>query len=186
MKNPFARRFQEFHHPGRGRGDDWSEFFRDPAPRADRGTVRYLVLDALADETRHGYEVLRVITEKSGGAYRPSPGVIYPTLQMLEELGQIRLTVREDRKNYALTAEGRAELAAHADEVTEFYESSSDRGFGGSAGDFAQLMQRFRRLIHLVKRTLHRGRLGTAKSRQVRAILDRAIDELEELLEAEP
>jgi DNA-binding PadR family transcriptional regulator len=182
----WKRKILEMHQRDRhGPFGDWGDFFREPAPRADRGTVRYLVLDALQVEPRHGYEILRVITEKSGGVYRPSPGVIYPTLQMLEELGHIQLTQREERKVYAITAEGRTELASHTDEVKEFYESSSDQGVDGREGDLRHLAQRFRRLLHLFKRSLRRGRLAPSKIRRVRTVLDQAIDQLEELLEEE-
>src|SRR5579871_1914687 len=88
------------------RGDAWSgmwaEWWRGPTPRADRGLVRYLVLDAIAQQPRHGYEIIQVIGEKSGGAYRPSPGVVYPTLQMLEELGHARTVEKDDRKVYTI------------------------------------------------------------------------------------
>ncbi len=181
MGHPFHR-FLEMRRGERGDDGGWGGFFREPAPRADRGTVRYLVLDALAKEPCHGYEVLRAIGEKSGGVYRPSPGVIYPTLQMLEDLGHIRMSLREERKVYAITAEGRAELAAHAEAVTEFYESSSDQGFDTGGDDLHELAHRFRRLVYLFKRNLKRGRLEPAKIRKLRAVLGQAIDQLEELL----
>src|SRR5215467_15016270 len=76
----------------------WSEWMRGRPPRAERGTVRWLVLDAIAAQPRHGYEVIQAIAERSRGAYKPSPGVIYPTLQMLEEMGHARSTMREERR----------------------------------------------------------------------------------------
>src|SRR4051794_20934907 len=76
----------------------WAEFFNEPTPRAERGEVRYLVLDALAAAPRHGYEIMQFIEQRSGGSYRPSPGVVYPTLQLLEELEHARGVDREGRK----------------------------------------------------------------------------------------
>src|SRR4051794_14383715 len=73
--------------PG-GRGG-WPSFMGERPPRAERGGVRYLVLDAVRETPRHGYEIMAAIEERSGGAYRPSPGVVYPTLQMLEEFGHV-------------------------------------------------------------------------------------------------
>lgn len=67
----------------------------DPPPRAERGEIRYLVLDAIKERPRHGYEIIQHIEERAGGTYRPSPGVIYPTLQMLEELGHASVVERE-------------------------------------------------------------------------------------------
>src|SRR5258707_4546330 len=89
---------------GMGGPPAWfGDWFGGPPPRAERGEVRYLVLDALAQRPRHGYEVIQAIEERSGGAYRPSPGVIYPTLQMLEELGHAELSTQEGRQVYSIT-----------------------------------------------------------------------------------
>src|SRR5690242_9664833 len=98
--------------PMSGRGPGFGDFF-EPPPRADRGGVRYLVLDAIADRPRHGYEIMQAIEERSGGAYRPSPGVVYPTLQLLEELGHAQISEQEARKVYAITDAGRTDLAEH-------------------------------------------------------------------------
>ena len=97
-----------FGPPAGGRGPSWGDWFGSPPPRAERGGVRYLVLDALSERPRHGYEVIQVIEERSGGSYRPSPGVIYPTLQMLEELGHARVVEQDNRKVYEITDAGRA------------------------------------------------------------------------------
>jgi len=70
-----------------------------PAPRADRGVIRLLVLDAIAAEAHHGYEIIHAIGTKSGGVYRPSPGVIYPTLQLLEDLDFARGSTKDERKS---------------------------------------------------------------------------------------
>src|SRR6187399_1319871 len=65
----------------------WAGAMDEPTPRAERGEIRFLVLDAIREQSRHGYEVIQHIEQRAKGSYRPSPGVIYPTLQMLEELG---------------------------------------------------------------------------------------------------
>src|SRR5580765_5060724 len=83
--------------PGRSPGRRLREMFDDRPLRADRGVVRYLVLDAIRETPRHGYEIMAAIETKSREAYRPSPGVIYPTLQLLEELEHVRVTVRDDK-----------------------------------------------------------------------------------------
>ena len=106
-------------------GDAWAEFWADwwrgPAPRPERGVVRYLILDAIRTQPRHGYEIIQAIGDKSHGAYRPSPGVVYPTLQMLEEMQHARTTEQEERKAYAITEKGEADLKEHEDEVADFY-----------------------------------------------------------------
>src|SRR5262245_9961383 len=110
---------------GRGRhGRDFGFFaslFGEPGPRAERGGVKYLVLDAVADAPRHGYEIMQVIEERSKDTYRPSPGVIYPTLQLLEKMELLAAADQDGRKTYRLTDAGRAELEANRDTVRDFY-----------------------------------------------------------------
>jgi DNA-binding PadR family transcriptional regulator len=147
--------------------------------------VRWLVLDSISAQPRHGYEIITAIGEKSGGAYRPSPGVVYPTLQMLEELGHARTAARGDRKVYEITAEGRAELAGHADEVRDFYEGHADASWENHAEDVAHLMKRISRVVHLFKRAMHRGGLRPSTMRRARGILDETLAKLEDLLSPE-
>ena len=74
-----------------------------------RGDVRGEVLTALLEGPAHGYEVIRRLEEKSGGFWRPSPGSVYPTLQMLEDAGLVRSSEQDGKRTYELTDEGRAE-----------------------------------------------------------------------------
>ena len=78
----------------------------------EHGDLRLLVLHLIAEKPRHGYEIIKAIEELAGGAYAPSPGVVYPTLTMLEELGQIAGTAEGSRKSYAITEAGTQALAA--------------------------------------------------------------------------
>lgn len=79
--------------------------------RMRRGAIRLAVLWALADGPGHGYEVMRRMEERSGGAWRPSPGSVYPTLQMLEDEGLVRSREEDGTRVYELTDTGRAEGA---------------------------------------------------------------------------
>jgi DNA-binding PadR family transcriptional regulator len=83
----------------------------------ERGVLRYLILDALTDGPKHGYEVIKRLEERTQGQYTPSPGTVYPTLQLLEDQGLVQAASAEGRKVYALTDAGRADLAAHAEMV---------------------------------------------------------------------
>ena len=69
------------------------------------------MLQLIADKPRHGYEIIKAIEDLVGGAYSPSPGVVYPTLTMLEELGHVTMTEQDGKKLHALTDQGRAYLA---------------------------------------------------------------------------
>ena len=79
--------------------------------------MRPLILHLIAEKPRHGYEIIKAIEELAGGAYAPSPGVIYPTLTLLEEMGQIASTTEGARKSFAITEEGSVALNAAQDLV---------------------------------------------------------------------
>jgi len=77
------------------------------------GDLRLILLQLIEQAPRHGYEIIRAIEELSGGAYSPSPGIIYPTLTMLDELGHVVATQAEGgRKLHTITPEGQAVLTA--------------------------------------------------------------------------
>ncbi|MFI1044884.1 PadR family transcriptional regulator [Streptomyces griseoruber] len=84
---------------GRGRGG--------PRGRARRGDVRASILALLKDRPMHGYEMIQEIAERSGGAWKPSPGSVYPTLQLLEDEGLISSESEGGKKLFSLTEEGR-------------------------------------------------------------------------------
>jgi DNA-binding PadR family transcriptional regulator len=170
--------------PGRrgGAGPGWMGDFFGPPPRAERGGVRYLVLDAIATQGRHGYEVIQAIEERSGGAYRPSPGVVYPTLQLLEELGHAQVADKDARKVYAITPEGLKDLEAHRDEVAEFYERFSDDTWDRHVDEFGDLIRRAARLFKTFKRAAKRGRLSPEAHAGIREVLDDAVKRIEVIL----
>ncbi len=96
----------------------WPGEGRRRGPRVRRGDVRAAALALLAEEPRNGYQLIQEIAERSGGLWQPSPGSVYPALQQLEDEGLIQAETPEGgRKRYALTAEGREYVTAHADEV---------------------------------------------------------------------
>lgn len=88
-----------------------SEFERRVAPRMGRGDVRAGILSLLAEGPMHGYQIIREIEKRSGGAWKPSPGSVYPTLQMLADEGLILAEEADGRKTYSLTESGQEEAA---------------------------------------------------------------------------
>ena len=104
----------------RGWGEDGPGFGRGGGRRRmfDGGELRLVLLKLIADKPRHGYDLIRAIEERTGGAYAPSPGIVYPTLTMLSEMGQIEEQLAEGaRKLFAITPEGTTHLAEHEAEV---------------------------------------------------------------------
>ncbi len=101
------------------------------------GELRLALLALIADEPRHGYELIRAIEDMTGGSYAPSPGAVYPTLQMLEEEGLIKPAKVKDaddddeassKKPFKATKAGKAELEDRADDVEELMERLGEHG----------------------------------------------------------
>ena len=125
-ESPGGSHGPERHGPG-GRGRPWGREERrgrreGGRDRARRGDARYILLDALRDGPKHGYEIIKTLEERSGGRYVPSPGTVYPTLQFLEDQGLVRATEEADRRIYQLTDAGGAELEAQAPQVAAFWQ----------------------------------------------------------------
>lgn len=108
------------HHRGAFPGQ-WELDAEGPRGRRrmfDGGELRLVLLKLIADTPRHGYDLIREIEERTGGAYAPSPGVVYPTLTMLADMGQVEeQQAGGARKIFAITEAGQAHLAEHASEV---------------------------------------------------------------------
>lgn len=93
------------------------------------GELRLVLLKLIADEPRHGYQLIRAIEDLTEGGYAPSPGVVYPTLTMLEDMGFIREQKSKDSKKvFEATDEGRAHLEENEEEVDELIEKLEGRG----------------------------------------------------------
>jgi DNA-binding PadR family transcriptional regulator len=121
------------HRGGRGGGREYGfpGFAAPRPPRARRGDVRAALLVLLAEEPRNGYQLMQEIEQRSDGAWRPSPGSVYPALQQLEDEGLVRVE-GEGRKAYTLTDEGRAHVEEHAAELgTPWDAVKGDMGQGG-------------------------------------------------------
>lgn len=123
--------------PGRGRRGEGRR--GDGPGRARRGDARTIILDALRDGPKHGYEIIKALEERSAGKYVPSPGTVYPTLQYLEDQGLVRAREEAERRVYELTEAGQAELEAQALQVATFWKRFS----GPSATSPAQHEVRF-------------------------------------------
>ncbi|MCP2335991.1 PadR family transcriptional regulator [Actinomadura rupiterrae] len=93
--------------------------FGGPGGRARKGDVRAAILALLAEQPRNGYQVIQEIAERSGGAWRPSPGAVYPALQQLADEGLVASEEDGGRRVFHLTDEGRAYAGEHADELAE-------------------------------------------------------------------
>ncbi|MCD2169634.1 MULTISPECIES: PadR family transcriptional regulator [Microbacterium] len=99
-------------------------------PRMNKGDVRSAVLSLLLEQPMHGYQIIREIEDRSGGSWKPSPGSVYPTLQLLTDEGLVQAEESNGRKTYSLTAEGRAAAGDETTERTAPWESAGSRDGG--------------------------------------------------------
>lgn len=162
------------HRHGHWRGMRAGRFF-------DHGDLRYLILKLVADKPRHGYDLIKAIEEQFGGSYSPSPGVIYPTLTMLEELGYTVAAAEGNKKLYTITAEGRAFLAENQAQVDAVFGRLKEAGqtFGG--GRAPEIKRAVHNLRLALATRLGRGALTQEQILAVTAVLDRAASELERI-----
>lgn len=166
-------------HDGHGRGRMGRHFGRrhgGGGRMLEQGELRLLLLKLVADQPRHGYELIKAIEEATGGAYSPSPGVIYPTLTLLEEMGLASVTAEGGKKQYAATSDGLAELEASKPQVDAIFA----RFQGGEEGaSVAPLLRAMHNLKLALRLRLHGGPLGEQRIREIAAAIDAAAREVE-------
>ncbi len=161
----------EFHH--HHFGPNREPFFR-------KGDFKYVILDLIKDKPRYGYEIIRELEEKFQGFYAPSPGIVYPTLQYLEELGYVTSESREGKKIYTITEEGRKFLEEKKDVHEEIRENMKHWWESSMRGEFRELWRETRRLGGLVRQ--YGRKLSKEKLRQASEILAKASKDIEDIL----
>lgn len=114
-------------------GDDgsggWGSSRRDRKRMFEGGELRLVLLKLIADEPRHGYQLIKAIEDLTEGDYAPSPGVVYPTLTMLEDMGLIcERKSKDSKKVFEATDDGRAHLEENKDEVDDLFERLEGHG----------------------------------------------------------
>ena len=148
----------------------------------EAGELRLVLLKLIADQPRHGYDLIRAIEEMTGGGYAPSPGVVYPTLTMLEDMGLIQAETAEGaRKAYSVTAEGEAHLAGKAEEVEALMDRLSDFGARQRKAGGAPIKRAVGNLLSALWHRVTRDDAGEETLHQIAAILDEAAQRIERL-----
>jgi DNA-binding PadR family transcriptional regulator len=162
------------------RGD---RFFHGPRRQSSfqKGDLKYVLLDLIKDKPRHGYEVIRELEEQSHGFYKPSPGVIYPTLQMLEEMGYASSTEQEGKKVYSITEKGLEFLTKKKDVANGVRDRQKHKWSFKNIGRMAQVMREH----HALEQLLGQGfrSLDADKAERIRQILISAYQEIEAIIE---
>jgi DNA-binding PadR family transcriptional regulator len=145
----------------------------------DQGHLKFVILRLLDEKPRHGYEIIKEIEDKFGGMYSPSPGTVYPTLTLLEDMGYARARPEEDgKKIYEITDAGRAHLAENRPLIDDIFSRIAE--FANSI--FGEPMMEVHRGFKNVGRAIYASK-GSPRSaeqiRKIREILDRAATDID-------
>ena len=182
---------------GRGRGGWGRHFFEHMAEHHARGhggrgggrrrmfdgsELRLVLLKLIEESPRHGYDLIREIEERTGGAYAPSPGVVYPTLTMLEDMGLIEEQKTEGaKKQFAITAAGTAHLAERAEEVEALFARLGELASMRERTDGAPIRRAMGNLRAVLQHRLTASDVDSGTLHDVAAILDEAAQKIERL-----
>lgn len=160
--------------PSRGGGrSDLGRFFA-------HGDLRLVILNMIAEKPRHGYEIIKAIEDAVRGAYSPSPGVVYPTLTLLEEIGHTEVTPGEGTKKlHGITPEGRAMLDANRSTLDALLARMAEAADAYGDGPHPSVVRATEGLKLALKMRLARGPLTAEQSAAVAAALDAAIAAVE-------
>ena len=148
----------------------------------DAGEFQLVILHLLAEEPSYGYQLIKKLEEQLSGGYAPSPGVIYPTLTMLEEEGFATVSVSEDgKKVYTVTAAGQKHLGDNKRRLEEVLGRLKEAGQGFQRGRSPQIMKAFMNLRGAVKSRVSREGITAEELAKITEAIDaaaRAIDQL--------
>lgn len=187
------------HHPGPHRhgrhgGGMGGEMGWEPEHRGHHGgrggrrrvfeatELRLVLLKLLADQPRHGYDLIRAVEELTGGGYAPSPGVVYPTLTLLEDMGLIEKAKSDGlRKAFTITGEGTAQLAAESQTVEALFARLAGMADRRERTDGAPIRRAMENLRAVLMHRLGREGVGMDTIHAAVAILDDAAQRIERL-----
>ena len=160
---------------GHGRGGRGGRFF-------EHGGLKLVVLAMIAEQPRHGYEIIKDIEERMGGAYSPSAGVVYPTLTLLEETGQIEVAAAEgNKKLYRITEAGEAMLAANRGQVDAMMARMSDAGDMRRGGRDARVIRAIENLKTALRLKISSGPMSDGEIAALVNLLDETASRIEKL-----
>jgi DNA-binding PadR family transcriptional regulator len=157
--------------------------FREPWPESpfQKGDLKYVILDLIKDKPRHGYEIIRLLEERSHGFYTPSPGAVYPTLQFLEETGYAEAAQHDGKKIYSITDEGRKFLAERKQFAEGIKKQMRDCWGARDMGEVRETMAEVGRLGRLLGR--HFRNLDAQRTERIKEVIARAYKDIEVILE---
>ena len=148
----------------------------------DAGELKLVLLKLIEDQARHGYDLIRAVEDLTHGTYAPSPGVVYPTLTMLQDMGLIEEAKGEgSRKAFQITAEGRAHLEEKAEEIAALFERLEDLGSDHRKAGGAPIRRSVGNLLSALWHKVTSDGANEEMLHRVAEILDEAAQKIERL-----
>jgi DNA-binding PadR family transcriptional regulator len=144
----------------------------------EHGDLKMLILHLINEKPRHGYEIIKAIEDLAGGGYAPSPGVVYPTLTLLEELGQVESTAEGSRKSFAITPSGSTVLAENTDAVKTILARIAASQPREAAPPILRAMENLKTALRL---KLGGHTMPPEAARRIADVLDQAARQIEDL-----
>lgn len=145
----------------------------------EKGDLKYIILDLIKDKPSHGYEIIRALEERFHGFYSPSAGSVYPTLQLLEDLGYVKSLEQDGKKVYTITEEGKKFLLEREDTVDRIkmhmhcWGEMGDKELHDMMGEFRDMAQMFKRKA---------GKLSPENLKKIQDIMRKAGKDIESIL----
>lgn len=148
----------------------------------ESGELRLVLLKLISEQPRHGYDLIRAVEDMTGGEYAPSPGVVYPTLTMLQDMGFIEEAAGEGpRKPFQITAAGRTHLEENAEDTDDLMERLRDLAPGDEPAAGPAIGRAVKNLMTALKHRVGRDGLNDDLLHEIAAILDEAAQRIERI-----
>jgi DNA-binding PadR family transcriptional regulator len=145
------------------------------------GDLKYVLLQLIAEKPRHGYELMKAIEEKLNGAYSPSPGLIYPTLTLLEEMGYATVSTTDgSKKLYTITDEGRKFLEEKKSTVDAVFERMNEAGSAFGPGRSPQIIRAVENFKYALRLKTSQGSITPEQVQKIADAIDAAAKSIEQ------
>jgi len=157
-------------------------YVHGPARMFEKGDLKYVILDLLKDKPAHGYEIIKELEERFHGFYSPSAGSVYPTLQLLEDIGYVKSAEQDGKKVYTITDEGKKFLTEREDTIGKIRDHVHEF-WGENREELRDLMYEFRDFRDVARTFAHRAqRLDKEKVTRIKDIIAKARKDIEMIL----
>jgi DNA-binding PadR family transcriptional regulator len=145
-----------------------------------KGDLKYVILDLLKDKPSHGYEIIRELESRFQGFYTPSAGSVYPTLQMLEDMGYVQSAEQDGKKIYTITEEGRKFLAEQTGAIDKIKEQMEDWWNFEGRQDIQDIYEDLRRIGFSIRAEARR--MAPEKLVKIKDIIGKSFNDIEKVI----